>query len=1255
MSNTRVTEIVQDKNGFIWIGTHDGLNRFDSYQFKHYFNDIENPNSLLSNMIKGLHLDLQNQLWVSTDQGLNAYSSQDNFQASNENDSIVSYLKNKIIFKSFSHKKSFISSVQKGLVIKQKNSIFYIDSIPIANNMVSIKDDLFVTTPFGIVQIDLKKKKTYTFKYPIISKRPLTIGSLTKFSDDELLVSIMGHGMFKFSIARKTFTEIPELKISQITGVLNHSDGNIWISDEKNGISIYDRSFTKRKSLLENESISSLMESKNKLVFAGTYTKGFYVIDKLPLKFKSIELGGKNGIYGINKTDYILSTLTFKDGLIRYNLETSKREVLNKSNGLNSNDLTTITKFNDNLWIGTFGSGINILKNDNTAKFKMFENRTLNYVNVFEYNKDTLFIGSYGGLIIHPRNSEIYDHISFSENKNKRNNYIVSIKDSKSYLWLGTADEGLIRFNKSSREHVFIKSTSEKHSLNSNSISDILISSDYKLYLATSSGLSISSLENPDSLSFTHINRKNGLLNESIYSIIEDQNKDIWMSTGYGVGKLKTETNQFTLYLPNDGLSDYEFNNNSKFIDQDGKMYFGGVNGVSIINPNHINQNKFKPEVVLTEFRLFNKIVSENSDKLNKEINLNQSITLNYDDYVFSLSFALLNYTNSSQNTYSYKLEGFNDSWISNGTNNSVTFTNLDPGEYNLNIKGFNNDGIESYKIKSLRIIVLPPWWKTIVAYLFYIIVFIYIIYYYIRRKEKERKRLEKLVYNRTKEVERQRVELQELDQIKSRFFQNISHEFRLPLTLIISPIEEALRVKKEAMLTSVLSNAKRLLKLVNQLIDLSSIDHKKIKMIPSIFNIKDSVNVQIEMLRSSAESNEINIKTNLSDISVEADKDKIEHILSNIFSNAIKFAKSTISICLEIKNGCVAISCVDDGIGISKKDQEKIFDRFFQSDNSETREYEGTGIGLSLVKDFVDLHSGSISVNSELGNGATFYLFLPILTEKKEQATTKLALTEKVVLKSLKQDKKLPKILIIEDSEEIRTLLINQLSNEFYILEAENGDVGAKLAVKELPKLVLVDIMMPKKDGYTVVKELKDSILTSHIPMIMLTAKSDKESELKGLNVGADDYITKPFNIEEIRLKLRNHIQRVRRHQIEIQGLNQVSDIHISKLDSELINRIKQFIHDNMQSYDFSYDLLYSEIGMSQSTFYRKLKSLTAETPSSFLLNYRLDFAADKLKEGSINISEVSNLVGISNPSYFSRTFTKKFGISPKEYQKNL
>ena len=1257
LSNTRVQKIIQDQHGFIWIATADGLNRFDTYNLKQYFYNSENPNTLLSNVLKEMIIDKSNNLWITGEGGLNKYDSNtDRFNTRFRNDTLFKQLLGNVTFQIASSEKYLVVSQQTGLTIQSKLETFFIDSVPVAKEIYLDQDIAYVGTSLGLFKIDLLSRKKELFQFPDKRRGAVTVSSVQRFNENELLISVTNYGLYRFSLLNQTFTKVQSLGHGKIYDVLLKSDGHIWIADEKTGITIYDKSFKPKERLLRNQSISSLMESKNGLVFAGSLTKGFYIIDEHALQFRSIKLGEEEGIYGIEKRNNILSVLTFKNGLIRYDLKTKKRKFLNKSSGLNSNDLVGFYRFNNKLWIGTYGQGINIVDEKNNVQFKKFKGLGVNYVNVFSSMGDTLYIGTYSGILIHSKNTNTFEHIKFLKNNNRRENFIVSVTETKTHLWLGTSTEGLIRYDKKTKDYDILKASGEKYTLNGNGISDLYVSSKNTLYVGTSNGLSYSSLTDPTNLKFHHISRSDGLKNESIYGIQEDSKSNIWFSTGAGIAKLNTITKTVNVFQPNSGISDFEYNNNSDYKDENGTIYFGGLNGVTVIDPLSLSSNTFKPKIVFTDFSLFNKKVEPaTTEKLKRELNTLPTLELNYDDYVFSVSFALLNYTNSNQNRFAYRLKGFNDRWVDNGSKNSVTFTNLDPGDYVLYIKGFNNDGIESGQIGSLKINVSPPWWKTTFAYILYIFGLFSLVFGYIRKKKIETKRLESLVAERTAEVEKQKVELEELNKTKSLFFQNITHEFRTPLTLIISPLEQMIRKEKNITIESAVRNAKKLLKLVNQLIDVASNNHQKVERNNSVFDFSVLVRTQSEMFKSAAETRDVRIITHIEDYCiVSADREKLEYVISNLLSNATKFTTTLINIICKKDGNSIIFICEDDGIGINEKLRDKIFERFYQIETKQHAVYEGTGIGLALVKSYVELHGGEVNVNSIEGSGSTFTVHLPIITE--EQSVNSVPtndLAENGI--QVKKDKTKDKILLVEDSTEIRNLCVEHLSDEFYIIEAIDGFDGFKKAKKELPKLILADVMMPKKDGYALTKELKSELLTSHIPVLLITAKSTDENKIEGLSAGADDYIVKPFNIDEVRLKIRNHIQRIKRQQLNLQQLDKSEFGELNSMDSEFMTHVTTFVQKNISDYEFDFSEIYHVLGMSQSTFYRKLKSLTNLTPTSYVLNTRLEIAAELLQKMDKNVSEVSNTVGISNTSYFSRSFTKKFGISPKEYQKSV
>jgi signal transduction histidine kinase/DNA-binding response OmpR family regulator/sugar lactone lactonase YvrE len=857
-------------------------------------------------------------------------------------------------------------------------------------------------------------------------------------------------------------------------------------------------------------------------------------------------------------------------------------------------------------------------------------------MSIHEDHLGTLWIGTWGGLNKLDRAAGRFTRfVNNAENPHSlsENRVWTIYEDRSGTLWIGTNGGSLNRFDRTTGKFTRFASTPKNpHSLSSNNVLSICEDRTGTLWLGTSGG-GLNRLDRPDTLLknlneeagwFTRFTEKDGLPDNVIYGILEDDQGRLWLSTNTGLSCFDPRTETFRNYDATDGLQSNEFNTGAYHKMRNGEMVFGGINGFNVFHPDSIKDNAYIPPVVITAFKRYNTGDVQGIAIEEKCISTKRSIQLSHKDNVLSFEFAALSFRNSSKNQYAYKLDGFNKNWIQLGTKREVTFTNLDPGEYTLRVKGSNNDGVWNEEGSSLKIIITPPWWKTKWAFTLYVLCITGLLYA-LRRYELNRLRLKNQLQIELVEA----AKMKELDHLKSRFFANISHEFRTPLTLILGPVEQmrgkTFKGNLDEAYDIILRNSRRLLRLINQLLDLARLESGGMSLQARPENIVSFLKGLVLSFASAAERKRIELRITAEEESliVYFDRDKMEKIVSNLLSNALKFTPergrvevriSTVGATSPVAPGPVTpglvaigpfapapfaptikITVQDTGPGIPQHQLDKIFDRFYQVDASHTREHEGTGIGLALTKELVELHHGEISVESEVGRGTMFIVRLPLGKEhlrpeevverdqlpvssdqlsvvsdqiaKFEDRKSKLEDRESSIehrassienpassiQDQASNDKNL--ILVIEDNRDVRAYIRQYLEPAFKVIDAVDGVDGATRALETIPDLIICDVMMPRRDGYEVCRILKTDEKTSHVPIIMLTAKADRESKVQGLETGADDYLIKPFDSRELLARVRNLIK-LRQQLRERFGREitlQPKDIAINSMDEQL------------------------------------------------------------------------------------------------------
>jgi len=931
---------------------------------------------------------------------------------------------------------------------------------------------------------------------------------------------------------------------------------------------------------------------------------------------------------------------------------------------------------------------------------------------IYEDHTGTLWVGTTNGLNKFDREEEQFTRYLYDpQNPNSLHGEVVfSIYEDRSgTLWIGTFGGGLNRFDRDREQFTrFVPDSKNPHSISGSVVWSICEDSLSRntLWIAASGGLNcfnrdteqftrfVNDPKNPRSLSydyvgtlcvdrsgtlwvgtmggglnrferdtgqFIHFTTKDGLSDNQVRGILADDRGRLWLSTGNGLSCFDSQAKIFRNYDMADGLVSNEFILPSQHKSAAGEMFFGSFNsGFTMFHPDSIKGNLFIPSV---------------------------------------------------KNQYAYKLEGFSDNWIHLGTKRDVTFTNLDPGEYMLRVKGSNNDGVWNEEGASLKITITPPWWRTRWAYAFYVLILTILLYGW-RRFELNRVKLRNKLQMKSFQAQK----LQELDHMKSRFFANISHEFRTPLTLILGPVEQIragqFRDNLNEACDMMLRNGQRLLRLINQLLDLAKLEAGSMALHARPENIAGFLKGLVLSFASAAERKRINLTIFASEenLIVFFDRDKLEKIISNLLSNALKFTpengKIAVAVCRGKRRGerpfaptneCIVISVIDTGPGIPANQLNRIFDRFYQVDASHTstssvREHEGTGIGLALTKELVELHHGEIFVESEVGRGTTFIVRLPLGREHlkpEEVISEQLAVSSDQFLVSRDENIEVQAsdhlkstnghrqqveaerrsrffgttsneqqgdetiILVVEDNRDVCTYIRQYLEPIFKMFEAHDGIEGVAKALEIIPDLIISDVMMPKRDGNELCRILKSDEKTSHVPIIMLTAKADSESKVQGLEIGADDYLIKPFDSRELLARVNNLIWQ--RQQLRKRFSREVvlkpQDIAITPMDEVFLNKVKAVVERHLSDEDFEVETLGREVGMSRMNVHRKLKALTNQSASQFIRSMRLQRAVELLKQNAGTVAEIAYTVGFGSQAYFTKCFHEQFGCAPKEY----
>jgi signal transduction histidine kinase/ligand-binding sensor domain-containing protein/CheY-like chemotaxis protein len=1348
LSQNFVSCILQDQKGFMWFGTKDGLNRYDGHTFVVYQHDPFDTTTISDNFITSLFEDSRGYLWVGTlNGGLNLFERETETFHHIRYRSIISKTINTDEVKSVvedSKGNIWVGTRGEGvfkLSFKNKNSfdIIYEQYISqsdrhgsLSNNIVSTlffdsNGVLWVSTLAGLDKFNAENK-SFTH-YEIQTRNPKapanyfdkTIYSMHESRNGNLWLGTLS-GLVKFDRQTGNYKLYPHhydvfrYGWGSVMQIVEDESENLWLATpgelmrfnpKSNSYHSFKNDYYDQSTISYN-SISSLYIDRTGILWVGTSGMGINLYDPKTNRFSSlfIKSDPSSRITGFtvrsilqeNDDIFWLST----DVLFRWNRRTSET----KSYETNSNRLDdfgntgpwSMIKSNDGkIWTATtegvysYDPLTEIIRQykynplDKTGLpqkevYAVYEDQEQNIWTATEnffcrlINKDNGIFQSYRYQSPLPYNQRVRP---------------VIYQDSKGTFWLGTRN-GLLLFDLQKKTFFTYKNDPAKpNSLNNDIINTICpdpSNPDKILWIGTSGG-GLNRF-NIDKKSFEHFTEKDGLPNNVVYGILPDSKGNLWLSTNKGLSKFNPKEKTFRNYDVNDGLQSNEFNTGAFYLGKNGEMFFGGIKGLNYFYPDAIKDNPYLPNVVITNLKLGDKNISHKNKNsiLQKPISETEEIILSYSEDVITFEFASLDYSVPGKNRYAYKLENLSEDWIYSGSDRSATFTHLPFGEYVLRVKATNNDGVWNETGIALKLIITPPWWSRWWAYILYG-VFIVSVLYLIRRYELNRLKLK----NQLKVEKVETDTLRNLDQLKSHFFANISHEFRTPLTLILGQVESVLssniETKEKGKLQVANRNARRLLTLINQLLDLSKLEAGSMELKSEQHNIISFLKSLFFSFESLAESKKIKLKfeSDSSSIPLKFDADKMEKIICNLISNAFKFTSENGELILSVNivSSNVEIRIKDTGVGIPSDSLPHIFNRFYQVDGSSTREQEGTGIGLALTKELVELHKGQIYVNSKEGEGTEFIIHLPIGDLKIENEQSYELLTNRAYQKNnlnnvdvseteLVPDNQHPQkgqaessildqshsikeiILIVEDNTDVRAYICEQLENDYKVIEARNGEEGIRNAQIEIPDLIITDVMMPKMDGYQFSKNIRGDEKTSHIPIIMLTAKAGLDDKIEGLETGIDDYLTKPFSARELKVRVKNLIYQRKelRKRFSKTSIIKPSEVSTISIDQVFLEKIIKTIESYFEDEKFSVDILAEQMNMSISQLNRKLNALIDQPPGQLIRTFRLQRAADLLKQNVGTVAEICYKVGFNDQAYFSRAFKKQFGVSPSEFK---
>lgn len=1125
--------------------------------------------------------------------------------------------------------------------------------------------------------------------------------------DDRIILKILENGDFwimwdrgagYYDVYKKKWNRISGIQLGQnswLTSMDVDKGGNAWIGTVLDGICVVDiHNFSVTQlgelPLLSGKAIRNGIQSihcdrESGAVWIGLYNLGMCYyhpsLNRMKLYNKKILNGDWNG----EEIRCMLETSTGEilmgttQALYRYEPETRSLNKLYKEfSRKNCRMLYEDSK--KRIWVGTYHDGLYCIEHGKVRAYAYpytdYQNE-LDYSNIRAMVEDKagrLWVSIYGGVgLLNPVNGEVNLLCKqFPELKKYKVANSLAI-DNQSRLLVGS-DNGLYVYDPDRNEICTLEQEGKnKPAFNYGSIKCNQILRDYEgtLWFATQYGLYVLTT---DGRSYT-LGRGEGL-SKAILNIQEDKNHDIWISTVTSIYKIKVErsADEYQFHVIS-CLSEAEVLQDDLFsfpsLIAGNTMYLGLLNGFVTFSPDHMIDAHRLSRPLFTSFKLFNVPVFS-GQKYNgrvlfdKALGYSESASLKYDENYITFEFSGLNYLNPSQTSFRYQLDGFDKEWTETLFENGqgrITYNNLPPGEYVFRVAVAGNDrmwGPES----NFSLIIHPPFWDTIYARIFYVIGGFLIVFgfvYVINRRSHQR-----MIRMQQEEAQRQK---EELEQMKFRFFTNISHELRTPLTLIITPLDMIIRrLTDEALakqLSSVYKNAQNLLTLVNQLLDFRKLEMKGEKLNLLNGDWVEFVRQVCTSFQEIADEKSISfqIDTNgIEELYMYFDRDKIHKVLNNLLSNAFKFTPEGGNIILEIEKyneknrGYIQVKVADTGIGISEEDLPHVFERFYQAIKNVGNNTLGSGIGLHLIKEYIELHDGCASVESILGVGSTFSITVPTDLYPEESSVQHLPAEEnreEEVRESALSSEIKPLLLVVEDNKEFRLFLREQLSEWYNIIDAPDGEEGERLAVKQNPDLIISDIMMPNVDGIELCHRIKTNLQTSHIPIILLTARASDESKAMGYEAGADSYISKPFSVDVLLTRVRKLIEQQKKRQetFHKEIVITPSSITITSLDEQLVQKALECVERNMDNTEYSVEELSADLAMNRATLYRKLQGITGQTPKDFIRSIRLKRAAQLLKDTDLSISEIADHVGFSTSRHFAKVFRETFGLIPSRF----
>lgn len=1291
LSQNTVNAILQDRKGFMWLGTKDGLNRYDGLSFRKFKHDAANPRSIGNSFITSLYEDFNGNIWVGTDAGVYIYYPEK--EAFEEFD-CQSLEKTRI-----ERSVSMIAGDKQGRVwiAVEAQGMFCYDArqkllrnyplSEISSNIKCFTFDSGGTLWLGFYGDGLYYSKdnlvtVHPYGSPEDGKREFEGGVITKIVQGNYNCLYIGSVKEGVSELNLTSGQVRNLLAIDESGesifcrdLLPYSDNELWIGTES-GIYIYNLRTAQfihlRASLYDSYSLSdnaiyALYKDREEGLWIGSYFGG---VDYYPRQYtyfakyypKNIanSLHGKRVREFCRADDGTLWIGTEDGGLNHFNPKTKEFHFFEPSAGFTN--IHGLCMDGSHLWVGTFSKGLRVIDTRTGVVLRTYTEghtpHSLNDNSIFSICRTSageIYLGTLFGLLRYNRTQDNFDCIPELNGK-----FVYDIKeDSYGNLWLATYANGAYCYDVSARRWKnYVFDAEDEKSLPYDKVLSVFEDSYRQIWLTTQGGGFC--LFHPDTETFTRYGLKDGLPNDVVYQIVEDDDRFLWLTTNNGLVRFDPKTMEMKVFSTANGLPTNQFNYRSGFKDEAGNIYLGSINGFVAFDPRTFAENRQVPAVAITDFLLFNKEVSvgETDSPLKSSITFSDKVVLTADQNSFSFRIAALSYQAPRMNKLMYKLEGFDEGWLTIGESPLVTYSNLGYGDYVFKVKASNSDGVWNEQETSLHLSILPPFYLSGWAYCFYVLFFmgclVCVIFYFKRRNyRKQHRQMEMLEQEKEREVYHAKID----------FFTNVAHEIRTPLTLIKGPLENII-LKKEVDsetkedLYIMKQNTERLLNLTNQLLDFRKTETRGFRLNFTECDVVAVLRETYFRFTSLAKQKGLDFILELPQECFMADvnQEALTKIISNLLNNGVKYASTYLRISLETDEKVFHIRTFNDGEMIPDTMKEEIFKPFVRLDK-EDEVTTGTGIGLALSRSLAELHQGSLMM--EKGEEVNcFCLTLPVnqdstITLSAENVSQVEENSCGWEQEETDTKEKKPMILVVEDNPDMLAFIRKQLTTEYSVLTAMNGIEALAVLDNHYVNLVVSDVMMPQMDGFELCKTIKSDLSYSHIPVVLLTAKTNIQSKIEGLELGADAYIEKPFSVEYLLANISSliHNREKLRQTFAKSPFVAANTMALTKADEEFIWKLNDIIQANLHNPEFSMEDMADALKMSRSSFYRKIKGVLDLSPNEYLRLERLKQAAQLLKEGKSRVNEICYTVGFNSPSYFSKCFLKQFGVLPKDF----